>query len=199
MGPDGRDSARPAIEDTARPETAPLTERPQLRQTSAVRVTLPEDGTVAVRLAPLSQVTLPLASLRTYLYSNDVAGGQAHIELPDGVRGRVQLRRGRRVPVAEGGLVAGDVDVLAGLGGGVDAEGGAGRARAGVGRVRRVGAAAGAGAGARLEGEGGVGAERGGELAGAVDRDAVAGLDVAVVAERAARSGTSGSARSPRG
>lgn len=48
----------------------------QLRQTSAVSVTFPEDGTVAVRLAPLSQVTLPCPSLRTYLYANEVPAGR---------------------------------------------------------------------------------------------------------------------------
>ncbi len=47
--------------------TGPLECWCQLRQTSAVSVTFPEAGTVAVRFAPLSQVTLPDPSLRTYL------------------------------------------------------------------------------------------------------------------------------------
>ncbi|OSY53662.1 hypothetical protein BG846_00671 [Streptomyces fradiae ATCC 10745 = DSM 40063] len=47
----------------------------QFRQVS-VRVTLPLAGTVATRLAPLSQVTLPAASLRTYLYSKVVPAGR---------------------------------------------------------------------------------------------------------------------------
>ncbi len=40
-------------------------------------MTLPLDGTVAVRLAPLSQVTAPAASLRMYLYWIAVPAGSA--------------------------------------------------------------------------------------------------------------------------
>lgn len=46
----------------------------QLRQVSS-SVTVPDDGTVAVRLPPLSHVTLPEPSFLTYLYSNAVPAG----------------------------------------------------------------------------------------------------------------------------
>jgi len=47
----------------------------QLRQVSLRAVFV--EVTVAVRLAPLSQVTFPDASLRMYLYSKDVPSGSS--------------------------------------------------------------------------------------------------------------------------
>ncbi len=47
----------------------------QDRQVSS-RLTLPVGGTVAVRFAPVSQVTLPAPSLRRYLYWKEVPAGR---------------------------------------------------------------------------------------------------------------------------
>lgn len=53
------------FEDRTLPTVGNATRR-QFRQVS-LSATLPDAGTLAVRLAPLSQVTAPEASLRTYL------------------------------------------------------------------------------------------------------------------------------------
>ena len=55
----------------------------QLRQVSA-SVSVPLDGTVAVRFTPDSHVTVPLASLRTYLYWNAVPAGSATVSFQVG-------------------------------------------------------------------------------------------------------------------
>lgn len=81
VGP-GSDPARyrrrgwpaPAVGATALAAVAE--QRGQARQVS-LSVTVPEAGTVAVRLAPDSQVTVPAASLRMYLYSNVVPAARA--------------------------------------------------------------------------------------------------------------------------
>lgn len=55
-----------------RRRAAPLVQDLQV----SLRLTLPVGGTVAVRFAPVSQVTLPAPSLRRYLYWKEVPAGR---------------------------------------------------------------------------------------------------------------------------
>ncbi len=70
------EEGRPAVAGFLRVPGGPgLWAAGQVRQVS-FSVTLPPAGTVAVRLAPVSQVTFPAASLRMYLYENAAPAGR---------------------------------------------------------------------------------------------------------------------------